>query len=46
MRRVEVSDAKMSAMGLALDGTFEKRETLQNQGVKTVAVCSDSQTAI
>jgi len=39
-------DAELWAIGLALDVTIEKRETLQRHGVKTVAVFSDSQTAI
>jgi len=44
--RMEVFDAELWAIGLALDVTIEKRETLQRHGVKTVAVFSDSQTAI
>jgi hypothetical protein len=38
---VEVFDTEMGAIGLRLDGAIEKRETLQKQGVKMVAVCSD-----
>jgi len=44
--RMEVFDAELWAIGLALDVTIEKRETLQKHGVKTVAVFSDSQAAI
>jgi len=44
--RMEIFDAELWAIGLALDVTFEKRETLQIHGVKTVAVFSDSQAAI
>jgi len=43
---MEVFDAKMWAIGLALDVAIEKSETLQRDGVKTVAVFSDSQAAI
>jgi len=45
-RRMEVFDAELWAIGLALDVTIEKRKTLQRHGVKTVAVFSDSQAAI
>ena len=44
--RMEVFDAELWAIGLALGETIEKRETLQRHGVKTVAIFSDSQTAI
>jgi len=43
---VEVFEAKLWAIGLALEETIEKRETLQRHGVKEVAVFSDSQAAI
>jgi len=39
-------NAELWAIGLALDETIKKRETLQRQGVNTVAVFSDSQAAI
>ena len=44
--RMEVSDAELWAIGLALDVMIEKRETLQRHGVKTVEFPNDSQTAI
>jgi hypothetical protein len=44
--RMEVFDAKLWAIGLEVEVTMEKRETLQRHGVKTVAVFSDSQAAI
>jgi hypothetical protein len=44
--RMEVFDAELWAIGLALDVAIRKRETLQKHGVKTVAVFSDSQAAI
>jgi len=44
--RMEVFDAELWAIGLALDVTIEKRETLQRQGAKMVAIFSDLQTAI
>jgi len=44
--RMEVFDAELWAIGLALDLAIEKRETLQVRGVKTLAVFSDSQGAI
>jgi len=44
--RMEVFDAELWAIGLALDVAIETRETLQKHGVKTVAVFSDSQAAI
>jgi len=44
--RAEVFDAKQWAIGLALDVAIENRENLQEHGVKTVAVLSDSQAAI
>jgi hypothetical protein len=43
---MEVFDAELWAIRLALEATIEKRETLQRHGVKTVAVFSDSQAAI
>jgi len=43
---MEVFDAKLWAIGIALDVAIENRETLQMHGVKTVAVLSDSQAAI
>jgi len=43
--RMEVLDAILWAMGLALPVVIEKRETLPIHGVKTVAVFSDSQAA-
>jgi len=39
-------DAEQWVIGLALEVTIEKRQTLQRHGVKTVAVFSDSQAAI
>ena len=45
-RRMEVFDAELWAIGLALDVAIEKRDTLQVHGVKTVAVFSDSQGTI
>ena len=44
--RIEGFDAELWAIGLALDETVKKRETLQRHGVKSVAVFSDSQAAI
>jgi hypothetical protein len=44
--QVEVFDAEQPVFGLALDATVKKRETLRRNGVKTVAVFSDSQAAI
>ena len=44
--RMEIIDAELGAIGLALDVTIEKRETFQRHGVKTVAVFGDSQTTI
>jgi len=44
--RMEVVDAELWAIGLTLDVTIEKRDTWQRHGVKTVAICSNSQTAI
>ena len=44
--RMEVFDAELWAIGLLLDVVIEKKETLQEHGVKTVAVFSDSQAAI
>jgi hypothetical protein len=43
---MEVFDAELWAIGLALDVAIEKRETFQKHGVKTVTVFSDSQAAI
>jgi len=43
---MEVLDTELWAIGLALDESFEKGETLQTQGVKTVAIYRDSQSAI
>jgi ribonuclease HI len=43
---MEVFDAELWAIGLALGETVERRERLQEHGVKTVAVFSDSQAAI
>jgi len=43
---MEVFDAELWAIGLALDVTIEMRETLQSHEVKTVAIFSDWQTAI
>ena len=43
---MEVFDAELWAIGLTLDLAIEPRGTLQIQGVKTVAVLSDSQAAI
>jgi len=43
---MEVVDAKLWAIGLALDVAIEKRETWPVHGVKMVAVFSDSQAAI
>jgi hypothetical protein len=44
--RMEVFDAELCAIGLALDVAIEKRDTLHTDRVKTVAVFSDSQPAI
>ena len=44
--RLEVFDAELWAIELALEVTIEKRGTLQRHGVKTVQIYSDSQTAI
>jgi len=43
---MEVHDPELWAIGLALEATLEKREILQRNGVKMVAVFSDSQAAI
>jgi len=40
-RHMEVIDAELWAFRLALDVAIQKRETLQMDGVKTVAVFSD-----
>jgi len=45
-RGMEVFDAELLAIMLALDVAIENRETLQVHGVKMVAVFSDSQAAI
>jgi len=42
---MEVFDAELWAIRLALGETMEERESLQRHGVKTVAIFSDSQTA-
>jgi len=44
--RMEVFDAELWAIGLALGETVKRRERLQEHGVKTVAVISDSKAAI
>ena len=44
--RMEVSDAELWAIGLALDVGIEKRETLPKHGVETVAVFRASPAAI
>jgi len=44
--RMEVFNAELWAIGLALGETIEMRETLQRHGVKTVALFSDAQTAV
>jgi len=44
--RMELFDAELGAIGLALDMTIEKREVLLMHGVRTVEVFSDSQAAI
>jgi len=43
---MEVFDSELWAIGLLLDVTIEKRETLQWHGVETGAIFSDWQTAI
>jgi len=43
---MEAFDAELRAIGLALDVAIEKREKLQEHGVKKVVVFSDSQAAI
>jgi len=43
---MEIFDAKLWVIGLALHVTIETRDTLQTHGVTQVAVFSDSQTAI
>jgi len=43
---MEAFHAELRAIGLALGEPIVKRETLQRHGVKTVAIFSDSQTAI
>jgi len=44
--RMEVFDAELWAMGLALDVVTKKSETLQKHGVKTMAVISGPQATI
>jgi len=44
--RMEVFDVELGAIRLMVVETVMPRERLQQHGVKTVAVCSDSQTAI
>ena len=44
--RMEVFDAELWAIRLALDMAIKKREALQMHGVRTVAVFSDSQATI
>jgi hypothetical protein len=43
---MEVFDSELCAIGLALEKMIEMREILQRNGVKMVAVVSDSQAAI
>jgi ribonuclease HI len=43
---VEVIDSELWAIGLTLDETIKKRETLQRHGMNTVVVFSDSQATI
>jgi ribonuclease HI len=43
---MEVFDAELWAIGLTLEETVKRRERLQQHGVKTVAVFSDSQAAM
>jgi hypothetical protein len=43
---MEVLDTKLWVSRLTLDMAMEKRDTLQQHGVKLVAVCSNSQAAI
>jgi ribonuclease HI len=43
---MEVFNAELWAMGLALGQAIEKRETLQRHGVTPLAIFSESQTAI
>jgi len=43
---MDVFDAELWAIGLALDVAIEKRETLLQDGVKMVAVFSDSHAVI
>jgi len=44
--RMEVFDAELWAIGLALGQTIKKRETLQRHGVRMVPIFSDSETTI
>ena len=44
--QMEIFDAKLCMMGLALKVTIKNRETLQRHAVRTMAVFSDSQAAI
>ena len=43
---MEVFDAELWAIGLTLDVTIEKRESLQSHGVKMMVIFSNWQTAI
>jgi len=43
---MEVFDAELWEIGLALEVVIEKRDILQKHGVETVAVFSNSQVAI
>jgi hypothetical protein len=43
---MDVVDSNIEGIGLGLDMSFEKRETLQMHGVQTVPVFSDSSAAI
>jgi hypothetical protein len=43
---VEIGDVELSAIGVVLDVTIEKREVLQNHAVKMAAVFSNAQTAV
>jgi hypothetical protein len=44
--RMEVFDAELWAIGIALHQTVKKSETLQTHGVTMMAIFSDSQAAI
>jgi hypothetical protein len=43
---MEVFNVERWEVGLGIDETVEKRETLRRHGVKTVTIISDSQNAI